>query len=292
MEEPEIARLYEVPLEQFTPARDQLAARLKVAGDAAESSRVKSLRKPTAPAWVVNQLARRHPAKVEALVAASDRVRRAQQEVLEGGAAGDLWEATLAEREAVSALVADAERILTDMGYGATRGSLDRVSDTLTAAASDPSARMLLRKGLLTQEMRRAGFGDVIAAPPSATRPKGAPKRAPLRAVPAPPRPKPGRGAAKRPSGPTAKQVLDAEREATRAARDADRADADAERYARASERAEEEARQARKRADAAERTARGAAAEATAARKEAAEARREADRAALRLEKIRRARF
>jgi hypothetical protein len=261
MEEPEIDRLYGLPLDEFTPGRDALAARLKTAGDSGEAARVKAMRKPTAPAWAVNQLARRYPKQVEVLIAASDRLRRSQQELLEGAPAGDLWEATLAEREAVAELIKAAEWILTEAGLGAGRGALDRVSDTLYAAAADPSGRTLLRRGRITQEMRRAGFGDLITPAPARSKtPAAKPARKGEKAKPA--------------RGPTAKQLLEAERDAERAVRDAARAEAEAERLDKAARRADEEAAQARKRAEA--------------ARRSAAEARREAGRAETRLEKVR----
>ena len=278
MEEQEVDRLYALPLDQFTAARDALAARLRTAGDAAESARVKALRKPSAPAWAVNQLARRYPKQIEVLVAASDQLRRAQHELLQGASAGDLWEATLAEREAVGELMKAAEWLLNESGLGSSRGTLDRISDTLYAAAADPSGRTLLRRGLITQEMRRTGFGEMIAPASSSPRVK--------------PSSKPSRPASKlKPSaGPTSKQVLESERASVRATREAERAEAEAERLEKAMRRADDEAMQARKRADAAARAAADAKAQAAAARREATEARREADRAEARLDKVRRA--
>ena len=56
-----IDALYEGAPAGFTAARDALAKRLKANGDAEASARVKELRRPTAMAYVLNQLARRHP---------------------------------------------------------------------------------------------------------------------------------------------------------------------------------------------------------------------------------------
>ena len=277
MEEQEVDRLYAIPLDRFTSARDALAARLRIAGDAAESARVKALRKPNAPAWAVNQLARRYPKQIEVLIAASDQLRRAQQDLLEGAPAGDLWEATLAEREAVGELMKAAEWLLRESDLGSSRGTLDRISDTLYAAAADPTGRTLLRRGMITQEMRRSGFGDMIAPATSSPRVKTSAK-------PSRPAPK-----ARPAAGPTAKQVLEAERASVRATREAERADAEAVRLEKAMRRADDEAVQARKRADAAARAAADAKAAATTARREATGARREADRAEARLDKLRR---
>ena len=60
----EIDRLYELPLEEFTAARNALA---KETGDAA----LKQLKKPTVPAWAVNQLARRREVDMRRLLRAA-----------------------------------------------------------------------------------------------------------------------------------------------------------------------------------------------------------------------------
>src|SRR5439155_1505218 len=128
--------------------------------------------KPTTPAWAVDQLARRQRPLVEELIEASDRIRRAQQDLLAGGSAQGVWEATLAERDIVGRLIHEAERILEGQGYGAARATTDRVADTLTAAAADPAARDALRRGVLAQEMRRAGFGSLLDTGADVAEPK------------------------------------------------------------------------------------------------------------------------
>lgn len=271
-------RLYALSLEEFTAARDALAARIRSAGDAAEASRIKSLRKPTTPAWAVNQLARRQSDLVAQLIEGSERLRLAQHELLQGGPAQAVWEATLAEREILARLSHEAERILAGANYGATRGMLDRISDTLAAAAADEAGRAVLRRGILTQEMRRAGFGDILGlsstAPP---RERAKPAREKPR-----PAPKPGKAGA-----PTAKAVLEAERDAARLAREADRAETEAERLARAATKAEQEAASLRRRLSTAERDASRARADADAARKDAASTRRAAEKATDRYDKL-----
>ena len=169
----------------------------------------------------------------------------------------------------------EAERVLAGANYGITRGMLDRISDTLAAAAADPGGRALLRRGVLTQEMRRAGFGDILGAPAvTAQR-----ERAPV--------PK----KASKPSAATPRQVLDAERDAARLAREADRAEADAERLRRALAKAEDEASSARRRVAALEKDAARARVDAEESRKRAAAARREAAKAGEKLGKLRGAR-
>jgi len=287
--EPESDRLYGLPLEEFTPARDALAARLKSAGDSAAAAAVKRAKKPTTPAWAVNQLARRQRPLIEDLIDSVDRLRRAQQDLLGGGSAQTVWEETLHERDIVGRLAHEAERILEGQGYGATRATLDRITDTLTAAAAEPNVRGLLRRGVLTHEMRRAGFDGLLDAGAATieTAPRVAgskPKKRPARESRA------GTPAAKeaRIGGPTPRAVLEAEREATRARRTAERSEDDAARLEREAGRAANEAAASRKRADAAERDAAKMRAAADVARKEANAARKEAERAEAKLGKLR----
>ena len=54
----EVDRLFELPLEEFTAARNDLAGRLKSEGDAAAAEEVKRLTKPSVAAWTINQLSR------------------------------------------------------------------------------------------------------------------------------------------------------------------------------------------------------------------------------------------
>jgi len=157
----------------------------------------------------------------------------------------------------------------------------------LYAAAADPSGRTLLRKGQITTEMRRAGFGGVIDVPPTArgsTAPSSARKPPKLSVVK-----QRGDGKdAKRRGGPTARELLEAEREAEKLTRAAGRAEAHAVRLARDADRAAQESASARKRADAAAKAAGEARDEAADAKRAAAESKRAADRAAARLDKLR----
>ena len=67
--------LFAVPPAEFTTARDALAKELRAQGRDAEAKEVTSLRRPTAPVWAVNQLARRSPAERGALESVAARTR-------------------------------------------------------------------------------------------------------------------------------------------------------------------------------------------------------------------------
>lgn len=50
--------LYGLPPDEFTAARNQAAAQARADGEAAVSSAIKNLKKPTLAAWLANQLVR------------------------------------------------------------------------------------------------------------------------------------------------------------------------------------------------------------------------------------------
>src|SRR5438128_685335 len=103
--ESELDRLYGLPLDEFTAARNELVTRLRKAGqgDAAES--VRAFRKPSVAVWAVNQLARRHADDVHELVTAGEQLRNAQATAMRGeGAAAEAEEkAHRARAEAAAA---------------------------------------------------------------------------------------------------------------------------------------------------------------------------------------------
>ena len=74
----EIDALFRLPLAEFTSARNVLATRLKKLDRAIEAERVKSLPKPPAPAWAVNQLYWKNPKAIDQLIGVTERIRKAQ----------------------------------------------------------------------------------------------------------------------------------------------------------------------------------------------------------------------
>src|SRR4029453_3462123 len=91
-----LAALYQLPLEQFVPTRDQLARRLRADGDRDTARQVAALRRPPGSARVANQLAPAAHNAVGELLDAGAALRQAQQDALAGqpGAARQLRTAT------------------------------------------------------------------------------------------------------------------------------------------------------------------------------------------------------
>jgi hypothetical protein len=235
--ERELDELYGLPLDRFTKARNDLAQRLRKAhqGEAAET--IKALKKPTVVAWAANRLAREEKRRVKALLAAGEQLRDAQQRALAGKAPPDeVADAAEAEREAVRALVAAARELLEGR---ASPQLLDRLSQTLRAAAVDPDARALLERGRLTDEVGAVGFGPLEAVKPARRRTDEVAQAARARV-------KELRAEAKRLAGDAAdadRAAREAERAAALLRREADERHAEAERAATALAEAEEKLR-------------------------------------------------
>jgi len=164
--EDRMEHLYGLPLAEFTGERNELARRLRAEGQHEAADRVKRLKKPSEPAWAVNQLARRHKRELGALLRAGERLRAAQESALGGGGQRVLRSAIAEEREQVGKLVGLAEPLL-----GArSEAKLERVRATLHAAAIDDELRERLTSGRLVEDRAAAGLGPLGGVPaPAAT---------------------------------------------------------------------------------------------------------------------------
>ena len=245
--------LYGLAPGEFTSARDARAKELRSAGDREAANAVKALRKPTVAASALNQLSRRKGKDLDRLLAAGEKLRDAQEELLAGGDRSAFQRAAARERELVAELTATATALA---GEGGTSVE-EKVAATLHAAALDEDTADELRAGRLLRE--REAIGGFGAAPPAGE------------SRPAPRAKKPAPAALKR----------DAKRE---------RAKAD---DARARERlaaARTDERHARRELEAAEKALGSAATRAEAAEAHADDASKRAKTAKQRLEEARRA--
>ena len=76
--EEELDRLYALPLNEFTAARDEIAKQLRDEGERELADQVKGLRKPSVAVWLVNRLARERQVDVKRLVKAGEALAKAQ----------------------------------------------------------------------------------------------------------------------------------------------------------------------------------------------------------------------
>ena len=159
--------LYALPLGEFTAARNRLARDLAKDGDADEAARVKALRKPSAPAWMVNQLVRRRKKAAKDLLRAGERLRNAQEKSLGGGGRSQLEKAIAAEREAVGRLVAEARKISDEEGLKLSDANVARVQDTLHAVSLDPEVREAFESGELVTDHEATGVDTLALMAPA-----------------------------------------------------------------------------------------------------------------------------
>jgi hypothetical protein len=178
--------LYAVDPSDFVSTRKSVAARLRDAGDRDAAKEIQSARRPTKAAWILNQLARRHPDIVETLLDRGRDLRAAQQRAVTGRP-DELRAATSAQREALGAARDAAERIA---GAGATEAVRTQIGDTLLAASADDDVGEQLRRGRLVHESSGGtGFPDDIGGL------RLVPSRAPAKPAGSPARKSPARAA-------------------------------------------------------------------------------------------------
>jgi hypothetical protein len=247
----EFDKLFQVPLTEFTSARNALAAKLKKEGDAESAERVKTLGKPSVSAWVANQLYWKYGESFERLLAAGEQFREAQSAQLSGKTA-DLRAPLEARREALAELTRLASDILRDTGHPPSPETMRRVTTTLEALATYGEQPGAPQPGRLTGDVAPPGFEALAALVPRGIDRVGQ-RQAPPRVIPFSHQ-KPH---SKRKSG-------DAEQDARAAEAERRAREAQAQRELRDAERALMAARKAAKQAEAAmkEAAARAKAAE------------------------------
>jgi len=226
--ETEIDNLFKLPLEEFTAARNTLATSLKEAGHADEAAAVKALSKPPLSAWAVNQLYWHHRKPFDQMMAAGERLRKAQTSQLAGKAA-ELRGPMEAHRVAVADLARRAAALLRDGGHPPSPDVTRRITTTLEALATYGDQEGVPRPGRLTADVDPPGFEALSALVPQSKR-KGGAASGPSRVIPFR---SPAKASAKKLSPAEKKRQEEQERKAQRKAaeaalRDAERALRDA----------------------------------------------------------------
>jgi hypothetical protein len=249
----EVDTLFQIPLSEFTSARNTLIAKLKKDGDVQAAERVKTLGKPSISAWVANQLYWRHRKAFDQLLAAGEQFRKAQTAQLAGKSA-DLRAPLDARRAALAELTRHAADVLRDAGHPASPDTMRRVTTTLEALATYGEQPGAPEAGRLTADVDPPGFEALAALVPRGIDRVGH-REAPPRVIPFnQPKPKPAKS--EKTDSKEEARVLEAERrareaEARKEVREAERALAEARKTA---ERARAAMKQAAARANATEK--------------------------------------
>lgn len=232
-----IDRLYQLPLSEFVAARNALA---KEAGDAD----IKTLQKPSLPAWAVNQLYWRHRSVYDDVTARAEDLR-ATHLATQRGKRADLRGASRDHEQAVDAALKATLALLEEEGQPVTDATKQSVATTLRGLPGDEPP------GRLTRPIEPRGF-DMLAAAAAAGsgKVKAAPAaKAPVAALP----PKADRKkndaerAAERERVAAAREALAAATRATRIAEQAARREEfEAARAARDAEKAQQRVKDAK----------------------------------------------
>src|SRR5581483_3124626 len=167
MTAPELDRLFQVPLGEFTSTRDALARELRRQGEREQAQATKQLRKPSVAAWAINQVRHHKPDRVRELLDAGGRLRQAQSALLGGGDRGQLRDAAATERRLVGEVVRLAVDELEQAGHPAGAAVQTKIHETLHAAAGDDEVRQLLSLGKLQRDYQLGDLG--LAGGPAAT---------------------------------------------------------------------------------------------------------------------------
>jgi hypothetical protein len=161
----EIDALFQLPLTEFTAARNALAAKLKKAGDAEQAEEVRALPKPPISAWTVNQLFWRQRAAYDKLIEAGQRFRTAQAAQL-AGRSTDLRGPLEARREALADLSKLAADLLREAGHAPTPDVMRRITTTLEALSTYGGIPETPQGGRLWQDVDPPGFETLAALVP------------------------------------------------------------------------------------------------------------------------------
>ena len=149
-----IDKLYQLPLDEFTAARNALAK------ETGETS-VKKLEKPNLAAWTVNQLYWRERKIYEDVIKAAERMRAVYKQMLAGKNA-DVRGAEDIHQEALREAKQAARRMLEEGGHPNPDVVMMPVAETLDALPGEEPP------GRLTKPLRRMGFNVLEGVPISA----------------------------------------------------------------------------------------------------------------------------
>lgn len=258
--ETHVDELYQLPLEEFTKARNTLAKTLS--GD--EKRLVASLPKPTLPMWAINQLYWKDRSTYKALIDAAEKLRAAHRAVL-GGKKVDLRKPDEVHRAALERAAAKTAGLLEQAAGRISEPARDTIRRALATLPSEEQA------GRLTREPEPAGFSLFAGVKPRAV--KASPPSKPERSSP------PGR------QRDEAAERREAQREQQRAEQRRQKAEREREKALTEARKDMKGAQQAAERATFAVRKVESELAKAKAAEEKAASQLKEAERRLVELE-------
>ena len=160
-------KLYALPRDEFTAARNAAAKQAREQGDRELADQIAVLRRPSTAAWVANLLAREQPDEIRALVELGDGLRAAQQR-LQGD---ELRRLSAQRRQLVHGLVQQAQGLARAAGHPTSEAVTRELSDTFTAAVNSSAAARALAGGRLTSALNPADAATELFAAAAAAIP-------------------------------------------------------------------------------------------------------------------------
>lgn len=151
MNDDEIDALYQIAPGEFTAARNALAKARGAAG-----ADIKTLEKPTLPAWAVNQVYWHARATFDALLKVAAAMRQAHVQVISGRSA-DVAAAEQAHATAIKSALQSARKHIESAGEKATPATIEAITETLQALPTEDTP------GRLTKPLKPMGFGALMS---------------------------------------------------------------------------------------------------------------------------------
>jgi hypothetical protein len=152
--------LYALAREEFTATREERVRQARGNGDRELAGRIHALRKPTAAAWLLNQLARRFESELGRLDELGAALRKAH-----GAVAGEDLRALSKQRhQLVQELTERARWLGRKEGLRLSDAVTTQLQGTFEAALSDPEAAAELRSGRLHTALEPTGGEQWLAA--------------------------------------------------------------------------------------------------------------------------------
>ena len=147
------AELYGLLPDEFTAARNE-RSRAARGDDRDLAARIQDLKRPSPPAWLVNQLVRHRPEQLDAVLELGAELRAAQDDL----DAAQLAQLAKQRRQLVSAVANEAAELAEELGNPVRGPVLDAVAQTLQAAMSDVAATAAVRSGRLVRGLEAVGL--------------------------------------------------------------------------------------------------------------------------------------
>jgi hypothetical protein len=161
-----VDELLALPPERFTEARNAAVKRLRGEGQRDAAETVKGLPRPPVSLWALNHLAHEQPKLIETFLDSAGQLREAYR------SGGDIRAASAPERNAEARVVATAAELARAAGRSVTESVMERLRQTVRAAAADPEVAAALRDGRLIHEPAAPSIEELLGSmPPTSGKP-------------------------------------------------------------------------------------------------------------------------